>query len=867
MLKCIDFPTEFLSLSLKLKEIQDLQCLNNLKELTVKNCDLLKEVFDLKGLDHGDVERVEMLSQLEKVSLIDLPKLRYICNDIPPKVLCFQNLKSLHVKQCSSVTYLLSPSMVLGLVQLQDLRIEHCPVMKEIFSVEGKDTDNWPRYVSCFQNLKSLQVKQCDSLMYLFPYSVALGLVQLQDLCIEHCSKMKKIIMEDGDMGNRPRQFDVSFSPSMALGLVQLQDLRIEDCPTMTEIVTAEDRDFDNQPPLVSCFKNLESVQVKQCNSLMYLFPYSVALGLEQLQDLCIEHCSKMKKIIMEDGDVDNRPQQVSSLQNLKFVRVKQCDNLCIEDCPTMTEIVTAEDRDFDNQPPLVSCFKNLKSVQVKQCDRLMYLFSSSFALALVQLQDLCIEHCNTMKEIVTADEGVTDNIIFPQITRVSLLKLPILTSFYLSQTLEKIHVGGSNKVPGVLFKEEVSMYFINMMGWTLQVAFPNLEFLYVSGLDKVEKIWHNQLLANSFSKLKEMKVENCNELQNISTSNVLNWLPSLEFLRIASCGKLQEVFDLDVTNVQEDITDNRLSKLVLDDLQNLEHICDKVLGKKLCLQNLKFLEVSKCGSMKKLFSPYTELERVREIIRQEEGAEEVIDKIDFPELTSLSLESLPSLTSFYPGSHTLRRVGPGDHDILITVLFNEKVAFPSLLSLHISGLDDIKEIWNNNRTANSFSRLEKVKVEYCNKLQNGLPLFVLKWLSSLQFLRIANCDILDDETATQLNKLELHDLPLLQYIWNRDPYGILTYENLDLVEVLRCQVLKGQFPSCLTRDLSQLEKQLIRSRWKKDLEGKEEGEDFVFPEVTYDKLLDLRKIKGKEVLKVHDYVSEISEGMPGSSG
>ena len=78
---------------------------------------------------------------------------------------------------------------------------------------------------------------------------------------------------------------------------------------------------------------------------------------------------------------------------------------------------------------------------------------------------------------------------------------------------------------------------------------------------------------------------------------------------------------------------------------------------------------------MKKLFSPYTELEGVREIIRQEEGAEEVIDKIDFPELTSLSLKSLPSLTSFYPGSHTLRRVGPGDDDILITVLFNEKVS------------------------------------------------------------------------------------------------------------------------------------------------------------------------------------------------
>ena len=165
------------------------------------------------------------------------------------------------------------------------------------------------------------------------------------------------------------------------------------------------------------------------------------------------------------------------------------------------------------------------------------------------------------------------------------------------------------------------------------------------------------------------------------------------------------------------------------------------------------------------------------------------------------------------------------------------QVAFSSLVSLHISGLDNINEIWNDKPTTNSFSRLEEVKVEDCNKLQKGLPLIVLKWLSSLQFLRIANCgklkevfnlkreNIEDDATETQLNKLVLHGLPQLQQIWNRDPYGILTYENLDLVEVLRCLVLKGQFPSFLTRDLSHLEKQLIRSHWKKDLEGKDKGE------------------------------------------
>ena len=214
-----------------------------------------------------------------------------------------------------------------------------------------------------------------------------------------------------------------------------------------------------------------------------------------------------------------------------------------------------------------------------------------------------------------------------------------------------------------------------------------------------------------------------------------------------------------------------------------------------------------------------------------------------------------------------------------------------------------MQKIWHNKLIENSFSKLAKMKVECCNELQNCLPLFALKWLSSLQFLRIAKCgklkemfdleradilddancgklkevfdlegaDILDDVTETQLNKLELHDLQQLQYIWNRDPYGILTFENLDLMEVLRCQVLKGQYPICLARDLSQLEKQLIRSHWTKDLREKDEGKDFVFPEVTYNELElpDLRKIKGKEVEVVgeSDYVGEISGDMPRSSG
>ena len=197
--------------------------------------------------------------------------------------------------------------------------------------------------------------------------------------------------------------------------------------------------------------------------------------------------------------------------------------------------------------------------------------------------------------------------------------------------------------------------------------------------------------------------------------------------------------------------------------------------------------------------------------------------------------------------------------------------------------MDKIKEIWSNKWTAHSLSKLEEVKVEDCDEVQKGLPFFLLKCSQRLKILRIANCGqikevfdlegvgILDVEIARPLNKLELHDLPKLLYIWNEDPYGILTFHNLEFVEVLRCQDLKGQYPSCLNRDLSQLEKQLIRFHKPKDPEQEDQEKTYVFPQVVYDKRFDLPKNKGKEVVVVRaserDYESTISEDICGTSG
>ena len=43
-----------------------------------------------------------------------------------------------------------------------------------------------------------------------------------------------------------------------------------------------------------------------------------------------------------------------------------------------------------------------------------------------------------------------------------------------------------------------------------------------------------------------------------------------------------------------------------------------------------------------------------------------------------------------------------------------------------------------------------------------------------------------------------LYSLPNLKHIWIKDPYGILSFENLKLLEVGYCQSLKYLFPASL---------------------------------------------------------------------
>ncbi|XVF57347.1 hypothetical protein PTKIN_Ptkin06aG0197800 [Pterospermum kingtungense] len=84
------------------------------------------------------------------------------------------------------------------------------------------------------------------------------------------------------------------------------------------------------------------------------------------------------------------------------------------------------------------------------------------------------------------------------------------------------------------------------------KVAFPLLEQLAVYNLENCRKIWHDQLIGDSFSKLNKLWVLECNRLLNVFPFNMSKTLQNLEGFHVGHCGSLEEIFEPQVLNAHE---------------------------------------------------------------------------------------------------------------------------------------------------------------------------------------------------------------------------------------------------------------------------------------------------------------------------
>ncbi|KAM0054999.1 putative P-loop containing nucleoside triphosphate hydrolase, leucine-rich repeat domain superfamily [Helianthus debilis subsp. tardiflorus] len=195
-----------------------------------------------------------------------------------------------------------------------------------------------------------------------------------------------------------------------------------------------------------------------------------------------------------------------------------------------------------------------------------------------------------------------------------------------------------------------------------------------------------NVSMEHSFSNLKFLYVHNCKKLTYLFTVDMASGLKKLERLEISNCPVMRTLVDEDCTAGV--IRFPKLNYMSLDKLPSMVSLCETV--------------------------------------------------IELPEMVELKLGTLPSFTSIYPDNNST---------CAIPSLLNKKVVIPKLEKLHISKMENLKQIWPcqiSTDEKTNVSTLRMLSVDRCGSLVNLFPNNPLPTLNNLEKLGVSGCDSIE---------------------------------------------------------------------------------------------------------------------------
>jgi hypothetical protein len=195
-----------------------LRALKNLKEVTVRRCKSLEEVFELGEPYEGSTEEKEM-PLLSSLILSELPELKCIWKG-PTRHVSLQSLARLFLTSLDKLIFIFTPSLAQSLPKLKDLHISKCSELKHIIRKEDGEREIIPES-PCFPKLETLFIQDCGKLEYVLPVSVSPSLLNLEEMGIFNAHNLKQIFYSgEGDALTR----------DAIIKFPQLRELSLSNC-------------------------------------------------------------------------------------------------------------------------------------------------------------------------------------------------------------------------------------------------------------------------------------------------------------------------------------------------------------------------------------------------------------------------------------------------------------------------------------------------------------------------------------------------------------------------------------------------------------------------------------------------------------
>ncbi|KAH7843922.1 hypothetical protein Vadar_022429 [Vaccinium darrowii] len=619
----------------------------------------------------------------------------------------YQGMKELKVVALSSMSIKSLPTSLRCLTNLQTLSLSNCKLVDgdlsvigelknlEILSFTGSDMEELPREIGNLSRLKLLDLLKCSPTR--IPYGVLSSLSKLEELylgdsfsgwddveqgiqeltngCTAELASLPNLValniyVPKNECWVWPRDV-VTLGKLKAFAISLGTSYHIDFGPSTNTLVLQNPNISGSVEEMIFGLKmllrvtnHLHLVKVRGLKNVLHDLDGD---GFEHLMQLKVEHCLDLECLInTTDGQLPK--EAFCTLKKLRMRCLPRLVHLC-------------------KGPFVQGSLRNLTYVEVDDCRIECYVFSHAIATNLVQLQELKVRDCSKLEVIVSKDEGeheITSEEVyveFPKLTLLDLSGLPKFTGF--------CKAINSTNLPQLKRLEVESIPKLNCLcpasrsdcDGNIEPLFNHkdllsgIETLHVSTMDNLLEIWPGDLQA----KLRNIKVVRCHKLSNILfSSRLTECMQDLERLVVDNCDSVEVVFDLCGINVggkaegPTAVALPCLADLELYNLQKLMHVWANYSPTIQGFQNLRFLTVHGCSSLRILLSTFIAkllvnlqgleifacdaMEAILAWEQEDDDKETTNMTINiFPQLTSLRLWDLPLLTSFSPQACTFQ--------------------------------------------------------------------------------------------------------------------------------------------------------------------------------------------------------------------
>ncbi|KAL5563164.1 hypothetical protein UlMin_032911 [Ulmus minor] len=519
-------------------------------------------------------------------------------------------------------------------------------------------------------------------------------------------------------------------------------------------------------------------------------------LSLGSIPDDFFKEAQELKALSFNCYPLQSLPQSFCTLRHLRALRLRLGRN---EDLTLIGELRNLIALDlswstFSQLPEHIGKLTRLRSLNLSYCGSLRVIQPNVIS-SLVQLEELYMDKVNIDWEVEgRVGEGRNASLM-------EINNLRHLTTLHLN-------VRDANVLPKDMFSENLQRYRImigSFKGYTRGFTGSRLLYLnlressqlYQYGIQRLMKKSEGMLLEefhgvdnivyelDGFPQLKNFCLQNNDEVQYIVSSTeeiqTFSAFQSLETLNLENLRNLEKI-------CYGNVTMESFGKLRRIDVRN----CDKLknLFSFSIARKLEKINVSECKMMEMLIYLGSE-----DATHGNINNEAISEKLEFPRLRSLNLNSLSNLIFFWSGLETTCGSSLSDSP---QPLFGEKVLFPSLKKLELSGMN-FRELWS---PISCMQNLSSLAVSSCPNLKYLFTVAMAGKLPQLETLKICGCPVMEEVVVTnehgegrlekilfpKLNSLKLDDLPNLKRFC---PGDCIECPTLLKLRIKNCGVLR----------------------------------------------------------------------------